>query len=190
MEGPGKLVAKQGCRARILASQKRAVPRCSSPFQDVIWGFVKNKEMHAEVLTYALPNALSPYLHHSPDHVALLLSASRTVSVPSLLLSQAFKEGLVLFCIRFSSLILASVGQLDDQIAPLRGPSPIRVSSFTLIWAMVDVIVSMVQGKKLRLREVQCKGEGIEPGAPRSLFSEGSSVLNCSPSSPLPTVES
>lgn len=77
MEGPGKLVAKQGCRARILASQKRAVPWCSSPFQDVvIWGFAKNKEMHAEVLTYALPNELSPYLHDSPDHVALSLSVS------------------------------------------------------------------------------------------------------------------
>lgn len=80
MEGPGKLVAKQGGRARILASQKRAVPWCSSPFQDVVmWGFVKNKEMHAGVLTSALPNARSPSLHHSPDHVALSLSASRTV---------------------------------------------------------------------------------------------------------------
>lgn len=63
-------------------------------------------------------------------------------------------------------MVLARVGQFDDQIAPLRGPSPVRVSSFTLSRAMVDVIVSMVKGKKLRLREVQCKGEGFEPGAP------------------------
>lgn len=28
----GELVAKQGCKARVLASQERAPSRCSSPF--------------------------------------------------------------------------------------------------------------------------------------------------------------
>ena len=70
-------------------------------------------------------------------------------------------------------------GELDDQIASPRALGPIGVSNvgpqkkrnnicedFALRQAMVDVMISILQVGKLRLREAEHKGGGIRPEAP------------------------